>query len=49
MTGRDLAARTVAVEFAFDTSCFRIANGLDENRIETGAAQPNYVRHRLSR
>jgi hypothetical protein len=48
-SGPDLAAGTVAVEFAFDTGRFRIANGLDENRIETDAAQPDYVRHRLSR
>lgn len=47
--GPDLAAGTVAVEFAFGTGRFRIANGLDENCIETGAAQPGYVRHRLSR
>lgn len=45
----DLAAGTVAVEFAFSTGRFRIANGLDENRIEVGAAQPDYVRHRLVR
>jgi hypothetical protein len=39
-SGRDLAAGTVAVEFAFGSAgCFRIANGLDENRIETGTAQ----------
>jgi hypothetical protein len=48
-SGPDLAAGTVAVEFAFGTGRFHIANGLDENRIETGAAQPDYVRHRLSR
>ena len=48
-TDPDLAAGTVAVEFVFSTDCFRIANGLDENRIEAGAAPPGYVRHRLSR
>jgi hypothetical protein len=48
-SGPDLAAGTVAVEFVFATGCFHIANGLDENRIEAGAAQPDYVRHRLSR
>jgi hypothetical protein len=48
-SGPDLAAGTVAVEFVFGAVRFRIANGLDENRIETGAAQPDYVRHRLSR
>ncbi|AJE38885.1 hypothetical protein CP978_01860 [Streptomyces nodosus] len=45
--GHDLAAGTVAVEFAFAGGCLRIVNGLDENRIEVGAAQPDYVRHRL--
>lgn len=45
----DLAAGTVAVEFVFDTGRFDIANGLDENRIETGAVEPGYIRHRLSR
>ncbi|WP_244529882.1 hypothetical protein [Streptomyces wuyuanensis] len=30
---RDLAAGTVAVEFAFAEGCLRIVNGLDENRI----------------
>jgi hypothetical protein len=49
-SGRDLAAGNVAVEFDFGSAgCFRIANGLDENLVETGAAQPDYVRHRLSR
>jgi hypothetical protein len=48
-TDRDLAAGTVAVEFVFDAGRFRIANGLDENYIEVGAAQPEYVRHRLGR
>ncbi|MBY8883035.1 hypothetical protein [Actinacidiphila acidipaludis] len=43
----DLAAGTVAVEFAFDDDDLRIANGLDENRIETGGVGPGYVRHRL--
>ena len=47
-SGRDLAAGTVAVEFVFAAGRFGIANGLDENRIETGAAQPGYVRRRLS-
>ena len=35
------------MEFAFAGDCLRIANGLDENRIELGEAQPDYVRHRL--
>lgn len=46
---RDLAAGTVAVEFVFASGCLRIVNGLDENRIEVGAAHPDYVRHRLGR
>ncbi|MFG2645054.1 hypothetical protein ACGFYP_29260 [Streptomyces sp. NPDC048370] len=46
---RDLAAGTVAVEFAFAGGCLRIVNGLDENCIELGVAQPDYVRHRLDR
>lgn len=46
---RDLAAGTVAVEFAFAGDCLRIVNGLDENRIEVGAAQPDYIRHGLER
>ncbi|MEV6105356.1 hypothetical protein AB0M28_11670 [Streptomyces sp. NPDC051940] len=45
----DLAAGTVAVEFVFASSCLRIVNGLDENRIEVGAAHTDYVRHRLGR
>lgn len=45
----DLAAGTVAVEFVFARDCLRIVNGLDENRIEVGAAHPDYVRHRLGR
>ncbi len=45
--GRDLAAGTVAVEFAFAGDRLRIVNGLDENRIEVGAAHPDYIRHRL--
>jgi hypothetical protein len=47
--GHDLAAGTVAVEFAFDGGGFHIANGLDENRVETGQPHPNYLRHRPSR
>ncbi|MGW4652645.1 hypothetical protein [Kitasatospora sp. NPDC004289] len=47
--GRDLAAGTVAVEFAFAGGCLRIINGLDENSIEVGAAYPDYVRHSLGR
>ncbi|MFJ3823516.1 hypothetical protein [Streptomyces nodosus] len=47
-TGRDLATGTVMVEFAFTRDCLRIANGLDENRIEVGVTQPDCVRHRLS-
>lgn len=46
---RDLAAGAVAVEFVFAGGCLRIVNGLDENRIEVGVAQPDYVRHRLGR
>lgn len=45
----DLAAGTVAVEFAFAAGRLRIVNGLDENRIETGPAHPDYVRHGLAR
>ncbi|WP_369199504.1 hypothetical protein [Streptomyces sp. PU-14G] len=45
----DLAAGTVAVEFTFANGCLRIVNGLDENRIEVGAAHPDYLRHRLGR
>ncbi|WP_033258819.1 MULTISPECIES: hypothetical protein [Kitasatospora] len=45
---RDVAAGTVAVEFAFaDGERLRIVNGLDENRLERGPAHPEYVRHRL--
>ncbi|MER6443675.1 hypothetical protein [Streptomyces venezuelae] len=47
--GRDLAAGTVAVEFVFAGGRLRIVNGLDENRIEVGEAQPDHVRHRLGR
>ncbi|MFI0976320.1 hypothetical protein ACH4SP_04725 [Streptomyces sp. NPDC021093] len=39
----------MAVEFAFAGDRLRIANGLDENRIEVGGAQPDYVRHQLGR
>lgn len=46
---RDLAAGTVAVEFTFARDRLRIVNGLDENRIEVGAAHPDYIRHRLGR
>ncbi|MFG2755325.1 hypothetical protein [Streptomyces wuyuanensis] len=46
---RDLAAGTVAVEFAFAEGRLRIVNGLDENSIEIGAAQPDYFRHGLGR
>ncbi|MFJ8747561.1 hypothetical protein ACIRL2_50580 [Embleya sp. NPDC127516] len=48
-SGRDLAYATIAVEFAFDTGRFRVANGLDENSIEVGKAHTDYVRHRLAR
>ncbi len=48
-TKRELATRTVAVEFVFDSGQFRIATGLDENCIEVGAAQLQYLRHRLDR
>ena len=47
--GCDLAAGTVAVEFAFAGDRLRIANGLDENCIEVGGAPPDYVRHQLGR
>jgi hypothetical protein len=46
-SGHDLASGTVAVEFVFNAGRLRVANGLDENRIEVDAAQPGYVRHRL--
>ncbi|MFB7781799.1 hypothetical protein ACFC1D_03645 [Streptomyces vinaceus] len=46
---RDLAAGTVAVEFVFAAGRLRIANGLDENRIEVGAAPSDHVRHGLVR
>jgi hypothetical protein len=37
-----------AVEFAFDVGRFHVSNGLDENRIEVGAAQPGLRRRLLS-
>ncbi|MEU4512279.1 hypothetical protein AB0G05_22530 [Nonomuraea wenchangensis] len=43
----DLADGTIAVEFVFDTGRFHIANGLDENSIELGEADPEWVRHSL--
>lgn len=46
---RDSAAGAAAVEFVFGGGCLRIANGLDENRIEIGPAQPDYIRHGLDR
>ncbi|GHI82780.1 hypothetical protein Sxan_01440 [Streptomyces xanthophaeus] len=46
---RDVAAGTVTVEFVFDGGRLRIFNGLDENGIEVGETQPEYVRHTLSR
>lgn len=48
-TKRELATQTVAVEFVFDTGGLRIANGLDENSIEVGAAHRQYRRHQLGR
>ncbi|MFF3015572.1 hypothetical protein [Streptomyces sp. NPDC057939] len=45
----DLAAGSVAVEFVFGGGRLRIVNGLDENRIEVGAAPPEYVRYPLNR
>ncbi|MGW7173045.1 hypothetical protein [Streptomyces xanthophaeus] len=48
-TQRDVAAGTVTVEFVFDGGRLRIFNGLDENGIEVGETQPEYVRHTLSR
>lgn len=47
--GHDLAAGTVALEFVFAGDYLRIVNGLDENRIEVGAAHQDYVRHGLGR
>ncbi|MGK8500120.1 hypothetical protein [Nocardia asiatica] len=46
---RDLPAGTVAVEFAFTGDRLRIVNGGDENRIEVGATDPDYLRRRLGR
>ena len=46
---RDMAAGSVTVEFVFAHGCLRIANGLDENRIDLGAARPEDVRHGLGR
>ncbi len=43
----DLAAGTVTVEFAFASGSLRIVNGLDENRIDIGPADPDYIRHEL--
>ncbi|WKD37432.1 hypothetical protein [Streptomyces xanthophaeus] len=43
--GRDLATGTLAVEFVFDAGRLRIANGLDENSIETGPALETHLRH----
>ncbi|MDT3446512.1 MULTISPECIES: hypothetical protein [unclassified Pseudofrankia] len=45
----DLAAGTVAVEFTFARGRLEIFNGLDENRLEVGAAHPDYLRHGLDR
>ncbi|MEU1728533.1 hypothetical protein [Nonomuraea sp. NPDC005692] len=45
----DVADGTLAVEFAFDTGRFHIANALDENSIEVGDAHREWVRHRLGR
>ncbi|MYS11393.1 hypothetical protein GTW71_34330 [Streptomyces sp. SID6041] len=47
LPGRDLADGTIAVEFAFAAGRFRICNGLDENTIEVGEPQTDFVRHRL--
>ncbi|MFE9328987.1 hypothetical protein [Streptomyces sp. NPDC006925] len=47
--GRGPVAGSVTLEFVFAEDCLRIANGLDENRIETGATQPpppGCIRHR---
>ncbi|MFB9366005.1 hypothetical protein [Kitasatospora albolonga] len=46
---RDLAPGSVTVEFAFADGFLRIANGMDENRIELGPADPEYVRHAAGR
>ncbi|MEU8319562.1 hypothetical protein AB0C33_14410 [Nonomuraea sp. NPDC048881] len=43
----DVAAGTLAVEFAFGTGRFHVANALDENSIEVGDAHPEWVRHPL--
>ncbi|MFI0454465.1 hypothetical protein [Actinomadura sp. 6N118] len=48
-SGPDLAAGTVAVEFTFEQGSFHIANGLDENIIEIGEPDRNWVRHRPGR
>ncbi|MGW4999692.1 hypothetical protein ACWEP8_18670 [Streptomyces hydrogenans] len=47
--GPDLAAGRVALEFAFARDRLRIANGLDENRVEVGVTPRGYVRHRPAR
>jgi len=45
---RDVAAGTVAIEFAFTGGDrLRIVNGLDENHLERGPADPQYLRHPL--
>lgn len=44
---RGRAGGSVAVEFVFAGGSLRIVNGLDENCIEVGVAEPNYIRHRL--
>ncbi|WP_220448680.1 hypothetical protein [Nonomuraea mesophila] len=43
----DLADGTLAVEFLFNAGRFHIANALDENSIDLGDADPDFVRHRL--
>jgi hypothetical protein len=46
---RDMADGMAAVEFVFDAGRFAVANGLDENVIETGMRGPAYERHVLRR
>ncbi|TWF97295.1 hypothetical protein [Kitasatospora viridis] len=47
---RDLAAGTVAVEFAFaGGGRLCVSNALDENHLDTGPAHPDCLRHELGR
>jgi hypothetical protein len=47
-TANDAAHGMVAVQFVLDTGTFAIANGMDENTIETGKPDPGYIRHVLA-